>query len=181
MLFGAIGVYTFLQFIAFDISTFPICSVRLRDFPFWNAIDFFYPILKRFLTDPTIEWRPMGSSWDHRLQLWKDFLRAREDFKAAAREHSIRLSELRQLTEFQPQTGEVVASSLTGETGRILRVVVNEDVGGGGSEGVSYVVAVPAASPNREELWGEPEIKRHTNGSLPRRFSDGRAQRRLSA
>jgi hypothetical protein len=97
--------------------------------------------------------------WSHRLRLWHEFLQVREEFSLASRECSIRLSELRQLT-FRPQIGDVV-SSPTGEKGRIVRVVREEDLRGNGSNGVSFVVAVPAASPKRQQLWKESEIKRN--------------------
>jgi hypothetical protein len=108
----------------------------------------------------------MGSAWDDRLRIWDEFLRSREAFKVAAKEHSIKLSELRLLAKRQPQIGEIVTSSSTKESGRIVRIIQNDHVWGKGRDGISYVVAVPAVSPKREELWKDSEILHSARNSL---------------
>ncbi len=92
-------------------------------------------------------------------------MQAREGFCEAAREHSLRLSELRMLTKREPQVGEIVISSLTRESGRIVRIVLNEDIRGTGSTGTSLVVQVPADAPKREQLWHDSEILRYADSN----------------
>lgn len=106
----------------------------------------------------------MGSVWEDRLGLRRDFIAAKEGFIAACREHTLLLKAFRQLTKFQPQVDEILLNSRTRESGRILRIVPNEQIRDNASQGVCYVVAVPSVSPKREELWTDSEVVRdHQN------------------
>lgn len=53
-----------------------------------------------------------------------------------------------------------MVSSLTKEAGRIVRIVPNKHIRGDESQGFSFVVAVPAASPTKEQLWNETDVIR---------------------
>jgi hypothetical protein len=100
-----------------------------------------------------------------RLEICDDLRRMKEEFRKIKRAQAIAWSMLRGSMIRKPKIiGEIVLNSQTRQTGTVIRIVANSEIRVPDKfrrkpRGVSYVVSVPADSPERQALWHESDVE----------------------